>query len=160
MERNEAVSHSKAAENSDVLMRVVVDDPPAGVAFQLQRGRQDDLVPAIRETKREIVFEFAVRIGKRPTGEPNFLGPFVQGPPSGRFVYINSGTLAGQTGSCWTRRAKVPLGGITWNLIERARASGVVLEAHVAGTGRDGGPSCASVPLCAPGWRVVPAIER
>lgn len=142
-----------AAESSDVLIRVIVDEPPAGVAFQLQLGKHE-LVPAIRATRREIVFEFAVRIGRRPSGEPNFLGAFVQGPPAGRFVYINSGTLAGQANSCWTRRAKVPLNGITWNLIERAHRGNVVLESHVAGAGRDGGPACARVPLCAPGWRV------
>ena len=144
-------------ENGEILIRVIVDDPPGDVAFQLQRGKQQ-LVPAIRVTPSEIVFEFAVRIGRRPTGEPNFLGPFVQGPPAGRFVYINSGTLAGQANSCWTRRAKVPLNGITWNLIERARAENVVLESHVTGTGRDGGPACASVPLCAPGWRVARSL--
>ena len=142
------------SENSDVLIRVIVDDPPDGVVFQLQRGKQE-LVPPVRATPREIVFDFALRVGKRSTGEPNFLGPFVQGPPAGRFVYITSGTLAGQANSYWTRRAKVPLTGITWDLIERARAGNVVLESHVAGTGRDGGPACASVPLRVPGWRVV-----
>lgn len=141
------------SDNSDILIRVIVDDPPAGVALQLQRGKQE-LVPAISATPGEIVFEFAVRIGRRPSGEPNLLGPFVQGPPAGRFVYFNSGTLAGQANSCWTRRAKVPLTGITWDLIERARAGNAVLQSHVAGTGRDGGPACASVPLRAPGWSV------
>ncbi len=141
------------SENSDVLIRVIVDQPPDGVAFQLQRGKQE-LAPAVRATPREIVFEFALRIGRRPTGEPNFLGPFVQVPPAHRFVYINSGTLAGQSDSCWTRRAKVPLTGITWDLIEQARDAEAILESHVAGTGRDGGPACASVPLRA-GWRVV-----
>src|SRR5437870_1862056 len=145
------MAHSK---NSDILIRVIVDDPPGSVAFQLQRGKQE-LVPAVHATPSEIIFEFVVRIGRRPTGEPNFLGPFVHGPPAGRFMYINSGTLAGQANSCWTRRAKVPLTGITWDLIERARDGNAVLESHVAGTGRDGGPACASVPLRPPGWRVV-----
>jgi hypothetical protein len=135
-------------------LRVVVEDPPADVAFQMQRGRVE-LVRASRASRTELAFDFTVRVGRRPGGEPNFLGPFTQGPATGRFVYVNSGTLAGQTDSCWTRRAKVPLGGITWTLIERARSANVVLESRIAGTSRDGGPACASVPLRAAGWRIV-----
>ena len=83
--------------------------------------------------------------------------PFSQGPPSGRFVYVNSGTLAGQKGSCWSRRAKVPLTGITWDDLDAVRCGPVrVLEASIHGTGRDGGPACASVPLAAQ-WRARPA---
>lgn len=134
-------------------LRITVVNPPPGVRFQLQRGRRE-LEPAVRTSKTAMTFEFDVRVGKRPTGEPNFLGPFVQGPPAGRFVYVNSGTLAGQADSCWIRRAKVPLTGITWALIERARAAGSTLETEIAGTGRDGGPTCATVPLRSGGWRV------
>jgi hypothetical protein len=68
-------------------------------------------------------------------------GPFVQGPRRQRFVYLDIGTYAGQTDSCWSRRLKVPLDGIPPKLIA---ASGI-LEGRVAGTGRDGGPSCATV---------------
>ena len=102
-----------------------------------------------------MTFEFEVRVGTRSGGQPNFLGPFVQGPPAGRFVYINSGTLAGQTDSPWTRRAKVPLTSITRALIERARMAGTILEVEIDGAGRDGGPACATVPLMSGGWRVV-----
>ena len=68
-------------------------------------------------------------------------GPFVQGPRGQRFVYLDIGTYAGQAESCWSRRLKVPLTGITAKMI----AAGDVLEARVPGTGRDGGPTCASV---------------
>jgi hypothetical protein len=68
-------------------------------------------------------------------------GPFVQGPPKQRFVYINIGTYAGQDGSPWSRRLKVPLIGITRKMI----TAGGILEARVIGTGPDGGPTCATV---------------
>jgi hypothetical protein len=71
------------SKSIDVLIRVVVDDPPGGVAFQLQRGTQE-LVPALRATPKAIGFEFGVRIKTRPTGEPNFLGPFAQSSPASR----------------------------------------------------------------------------
>ena len=51
----------------------------------------------------------------------------------------------------WQRRAKVPLAGITWTMIKK----GSVIEAHIEGTARDGGPACATVPLLGGGWKVV-----
>jgi len=71
-------------------------------------------------------------------------------------VYINTGVRAGQPDSCWDRRAKVPLGGITSDLIAAALAGDVALEARIEGTARDGGPACATVPLLGDGWRLVP----
>jgi hypothetical protein len=100
-----------------------------------------------------LVFDFPVRIAKQASGLPNFLGPYTQGPPAARFVYVNSGTLAGQPDSCWTRRAKVPLTSITWTLIDEARTGDSLLEIEINGTGRDGGPTCGSVRLSS-GWRV------
>ena len=89
------------------------------------------------------------------TGEPVFLGPAAQGSVTDRFVYVNSGTMAGQAGSPWTRRAKVKLAGIDLKMVEAARRDGHCLEARIAGTGRDGGPSCATVRPLGGGWRVV-----
>jgi hypothetical protein len=130
-------------------LRIVVVDPPPGVTFALQRGK-NELVPPTRSTPKQLIFELAVRV--RDEDEPNFLGPFAQGPRGARFVYITSGTYAGQTNTPWSRRAKVHLSGITWPLIRRAK--GKPLEARFAGTARDGGPSCATVPLLGGGWQI------
>ena len=89
--------------------------------------------------------------GSNADGGPRLLGPFVQGPPTARFVYVNIGASAGQIGSPWQRRAKVPLGAIDWQPIE-ALAPGERLTAHIAGTARDGSPACATVPILPPGW--------
>ena len=132
-------------------MRITVVDPPPGVRFRLQRGRADLAAP-VGESGRAVRFDFEVRVGKRSTGEPNFLGEFAQGPPNGRFVYVNAGSLAGQNDSCWSRRAKIPFAGISWKLIEQAHTSGRRLETGMPGTGRDGGPTCASVKGIV--WRV------
>ena len=77
-------------------------------------------------------------------------GPFVQGPPRQRFVYVDIGTYAGQHDSCWSRRLKIPLEGIPAKTIR----TGGVLEARVPGTGRDGGPNCATVKDF-DGWKLV-----
>ncbi len=136
-------------------LRITIVQPPRNVAFALQRGK-DELLPPAAEADGQISFDFSVRVGVRPSdGAPNFLGPFTQGPPAGRFVYVNVGTSAGQADSPWTRRAKVPLAGIDWPIIDEALATpGAVVEARFAGTAKDGSPACATVPLLDGGWKV------
>jgi hypothetical protein len=92
-------------------------------------------------------FEFTVTVkDNRDDGLPNFLGPMTQGPATGRFIDIDIGKLAGQPDSCWERRIKVPLSRIIWDMIQQVCAdSKLVLEAHLPGTAKDGGPSCATV---------------
>lgn len=142
-----------AASERELTLRILVTHPPPGVDFLVQRGR-GDLTPAVKATRAQLTFDVPVRVGRQPGGAPNFLGPYTQGPVHSRFVYVNSGTYAGQSESCWSRRAKVPLTAITWPLIERALASSGVLEVEFPGTGRDGGPTCASVKLADDAWRV------
>ncbi len=144
---------------SEVPLRVTIVRPPANVEFRLQRGRSE-LVPPTRVTAADIRFDFALRLGPtRQPNRPNLVGAVAQGPPASRFVYVNSGLRAGQQASCWDRRAKVPLRGITSDLLEAALAADdVVLEARIEGTARDGGPACATVPLLGGGWRLVPKV--
>ncbi len=139
----------------NVPLRITLLNPPPGVLFRLQSGRAELTAP-VHEDACAISFDFEVRVADRDAGHPpRFLGPFTQGPPTARFVYVNSGKHAGQPDSCWDRRAKIPLGGITWSLLEQVLAKkGAVLEVQIEGTGRDGGPACATVPL-ARTWRVV-----
>lgn len=137
--------------------RIVVLAPPAGVAFALQRGRRELGEPAT-SSGQDLRFEFTLLAGRSPDGSPRFSGEFVQGPAGGKFVYVNSGTLAGQADSCWTRRAKVGLQMLNWATVERAAAAeSNLLQARIAGVARDGGPACASVPLLDGGWIIVRA---
>src|SRR5882762_3520035 len=107
--------------NNEVPVRIVVTAPPAGVRFAVQHGK-GELVSPVTADGSPLSFEVSLRVGAKQRREaPNFLGPYVHGPRRDRFVYINSGTRAGQSGSCWSRRAKVGLQGITWALIERVR---------------------------------------
>lgn len=142
------------AERSALPLRIVVEQPLPGVALALQRGAsaKATLVGPAHVSTDAHVFDFEVTLdGSNAAGGPRLLGPFVQGPPTARFVYITIGASAGQIGSPWQRRAKVPLGAIDRELIE-ALAPGERLTAHIAGTARDGSPACATVPILAPGW--------
>jgi hypothetical protein len=135
-------------------LRIIVVGPPAGVTFALQRGR-DQLEPPVVATPDAVWFDFDVEVADAAANPPRLVGDFAQGPPGARFVYVNSGTMAGQTESCWTRRAKVPLASIDAELVHETLAhTGTVLQARVFGRSRDGGPACASVKLLE-GWTPV-----
>jgi hypothetical protein len=150
------------AERSALPLRIVVDQPVPGVALALQRGASGkaSLVGPVQVSAEAIVFDFEVTLdGSIADGRPRLLGPFVQGPPAARFVYINVGASAGQIGSPWQRRVKVPLGAIDWRAIE-ALAPGERLTARFNGTARDGSPACATVPILPPGWVARRSFER
>ena len=143
-------------------LRIVMEDPVPGVTIALQRGLSGkaELIGPVSSSPEALVFEFDINLrGATADGTPRLLGPFVQGPPTARFVYLNSGAAAGQAGTTWQRRAKVPLSGLSWALID-ALPPGVRLEARIAGKSRDGGPACASVPLLAPGWRMASTFRE
>jgi hypothetical protein len=141
-------------EDKEIPLRVIVVDPPGGVMLAIQAGRSDLHQPT-RSCGKAVSFDFTVRV--RPVGNTvNVLGGFSQGPPAARFVYVNSGTYAGDPTSPWGRRAKVPLSGITPQLVRELEATpGSVLETYIVGTAKDGGPACATVPLLGNGWAVV-----
>lgn len=137
-------------------LRIVLEKPPAGVDFGLQKGRGSsyETIQKQRFRGKDLSFEFTVRVKGDSKGPPNFLGSFAQGSPGERFIYIDIGTYAGQTGTGWSRRLKIPLRGITWDMIDRVLADAEsLLEIQLPGTGKDGGPTCATVKPF-PGWKL------
>ena len=156
VERNTLHSAKKLTVIEHALrLRLIVLRPPPGVQFCLQRGASE-LVNVVVSTGADISFDLAVRAQPVANGDvARFLGPFTQGPPAVRFLYVCSGTSAGQLDSCWTRRAKIPLTGIAWPLVEQACAApNARLVACFDGSARDGGPACATVSLLDGGWRL------
>ncbi|MEK6335463.1 MAG: DUF5990 family protein [Acidobacteriota bacterium] len=126
---------------AEIALRIVLQQPPAGVDFGLQKGRGSgyEVVQKQRSTDGDLKFDFAVTVKAGKEVLPDFAGPFVQGPAGERFVYLDIGTCAGQENTPWSRRLKIPLSGITWDLAN----SHDTLIALIPGTGTDGGPSCA-----------------
>ena len=144
---------------TEIPLRILVQHPPPGVTFAMQHGTTRLIAPTAI-TADAIQFDVSVRLAPDES-IPRLLGPIVHGPPATRFLYVNSGLSAGLPGTCWNRRAKVPLAGVTWALIcAHEAAPDSCIEARIVGTARDGGPCCASVPLLGEGWRVVPLASR
>ena len=140
---------------TSIRIRIHVLNPPPGVSFAIQRGRTD-LLPPSTVGAGSIEFQFVVRLGDPlDDGSPNFLGEFAQGPPTDRFVYLNSGVRAGQSGSCWDRLAKLKFASIPRDLVEGVLGhQDRFIEARVVGTMKDGGPVCATVKPAAVSWKL------
>jgi hypothetical protein len=142
-------------ERFDLPLCIVVEEPVRGLALALQRGQagKATLRAPARSSLAAVAFELEVTVdGSLSDGRPRLLGPFVQGPPDARFVYLAVGKKAGQVEAPWDGRVKVPLGGVGWNRIEEVPPDGR-LVARIAGQSSKGGPALASVRLLPPGWR-------
>jgi len=128
----------------ELTLRIVVESPPEGVDYGVQKGRGSiyETIQKQRSSGDDLTFQFdaALKSAGKATAA-DIAGPFVQGPKAQRFIYLDIGTAAGQMDSRWSRRLKIPLTGITPEMI----AAQGILEARVPGTGRDGGPTCATV---------------
>lgn len=149
---------SDMAVKRELNFRVIVKEPLAGVTYAVQRGKADLLAPA-HSSKGELTFEFALTLADIDANPPRLTGEFAQGPANKRFVYVNTGTMAGQKNSPWTRRAKVPLYGINRSMLAKlveAERGDLVLEARIRGIGKDYGPACATIPFLSE-WSVVGA---
>lgn len=129
--------------------------PPPGVVFAVQRGRAELLSP-YASNGESIAFAITLQLGPALAGGSfNFRGAYAQGTPADRFIYLNSGVLAGQAASCWERRAKVKLADIPRPLVESAVGDpACAIEARILGTASDGGPICASVRPHAISWHL------
>ena len=86
-------------QNPEIRLQITLVSPIPNVMFALQRGK-DELVDKTLSSGADLAFSFVVNY-VLADDQPNFRGPFVQGPRGGRFVYINSGELAGQASSPW-----------------------------------------------------------
>jgi hypothetical protein len=145
----------------EITLRIVLQRPTPDVDFALQKGKGSkyELVQKQRSSPdADLKFDFSVTVKFDKDGDPDFFGPFVQGPRGDRYVYVGIGTYAGQTNTPWSRRLKVPLSCITSDLIETRS----ILIGEIPGTGKDGGPSCAYIwrKQFDPPWRWQPTKTK
>ena len=132
----------------EIALKIILENPPAGIVFGIQKGSGNNYETIQKQISGAAIlhFNFTITVKWNKDGSPNFLGAFVQGPPTERFIYIDIGTAAGDINSVWSRRLKIPLKGITIEMINKLlTGSAIILETKVPGTGKDGGPNCATV---------------
>jgi len=102
---------------------------------KLDVGIQDK-AQAVHAGKRQkngsMFFECDLEVSRdESTGQPKFRGPFVQGTPDARFLYL-SWKRTGASRALWYWRVKVPLAGITWKDVS-SMGSNELLEADITG---------------------------
>ena len=132
----------------EIALKIILENPPSGVVFGIQKGSGNNYETIQKQISGVAIlhFNFTITVKWNKDGSPNFLGAIVQGPPTERFIYIDIGTAAGDINSVWSRRLKIPLKGITMEMINKLlTGSAIILETKVPGTGKDGGPNCATV---------------
>jgi hypothetical protein len=79
-----------------------------------------------------------------PDGATNLKGPYIQGPPGGRFIYLNWGTIDEPGTFNLFRRAKLWLTAVPPQVLRSATEQGV-LVGRLGLTDTKGNPLCASV---------------
>jgi hypothetical protein len=128
------------------MFRIVLEKPVSGVEYGIQKGKGKNYETVQKQMAQssDLTFEIPVSVKLDEKNNPVFLGPFAQGTPLDRFIYVDIGTYAGQKNTPWSRKLKIPLTGISKTLINKISAQ-QVLVTKVPGTGKDGGPSCATV---------------
>ena len=138
--------------NKEITLRMILEKPVAGVEYGVQKGK-GAVYETIQKQKAgfsDLVFEIPVLAKSDEQGNYSWTGPFIQGKAGERFIYIDIGTYAGQVDSPWSRRLKIPLTGISNTVMDTLHP---VLVTRVPGTGKDGGPNCATVKPF-PGWEL------
>ena len=67
----------------EIVLRIILENPPAGVDFGLQKGKGNDYqtVQTQRSGDKDLSFEFSVGVKEGKNGSATFVGPFAQGPP-------------------------------------------------------------------------------
>jgi len=137
-------------------LHITLLQPPPGIDFGLQEGKGSEYktIQCQRSGKHDLHFEAVIKIKSGKDGRPDFSGPLVQGPAGERFIYIDIGTYAGQTGTDCARRLKIPLKGIDASfLLTFSATPNAIIEANINGTGKDGGPTCGTVKPF-DGWKI------
>jgi hypothetical protein len=141
---------------NELTLHITLLQPPGDTDFGLQKGKGNDYetIQKQRSGNGDLHFEAIINTKQDKNNKADFTGPLVHGPIGERFLYIDIGTYAGQSNSVWGRRLKIPLASITNQVLEQlSRSPNHILQTHIAGTGKDGGPTCGTVKPFE-GWKI------
>ncbi|MCY3857745.1 MAG: DUF5990 family protein [Gammaproteobacteria bacterium] len=141
-------------------IKIQLVEPPVNFAVCLQRGKgakaeRLDYVEVLKNNGQTVEFELEVTVRKAKNGpEPDYFGPFAQGPISARFFYLCIGSVVEAGDPMWSGRVKVPLAGLDWSTIDAATTPGHFLFARYQASKPDGKPVYATVKLLDDGWTI------
>ncbi|MFJ2955058.1 DUF5990 family protein [Streptomyces sp. NPDC087270] len=108
-----------------------------------RRGHPGELLGLVSGDAPSVVWELEVT-ATAVAGGWDLRGPYVQGRPGGRFVYLSWGTVEPARGFAMFRRAKLLFNGVDREVLESAVARGA-LVGRLGLTDVRGNPLCAAV---------------
>ncbi|MGF7218221.1 hypothetical protein GGR92_004398 [Spirosoma lacussanchae] len=131
---------------NEINLKILLQNPVDGLVYGLQKGKgvQNEIVQAQIGNGRDLTFRFVIHLKQPSESALSLTGPFVQGPPGNRFVYITIGSYAGQAGTASNGRLKVPLPEAAFQ-DALARGSAYGWSCKVPGSTKDGKPVYATV---------------
>jgi hypothetical protein len=122
-------------------------DSPGGyhnihVAVQ-RRNKRDELLGLVPADAPTATWSLDCTTTRSTTGV-DIRGPYIQGPPGGRFIYLSWGTVDGAERFTLFRRAKLWLDAIPPPVLDEAVQRGL-LVGRLGLTDHKGNPTCAAV---------------
>jgi Family of unknown function (DUF5990) len=108
-----------------------------------RRGRPDELLNLVPGDAPYAAWTVDCAAVATPTGV-DLRGPYIQGPPGGRFIYLSWGTVGDDKNFTLFRRAKLWLNAIPPGVLDDALEVGL-LVGRLGLTDRKGNPLCAAV---------------
>ena len=114
------------------------------------RNRRDELLGLVAGNSRSAVWTLDCVAVLSATGI-DLRGPYIQGPPGGRFIYLSWGTVDDNKQFALFRRAKLWLDAVPTDVMASATDLGL-LVGRLRLTDRKGSPVCAAVRPPAIAW--------
>lgn len=108
-----------------------------------RRGKPAELLGVVPGDSPGATWTLDATVTATPGGGADLKGPYIQGPPGGRFIYLNWGTVDAGAFTMF-RRAKLRLDAVSPEVLRSAQEQGF-LVARVILTDPNGNPTCASV---------------
>lgn len=125
-----------------------------------RQNRRDELLGLVPGDAQSATWTLDCTAAASPAGA-DLKGPHIQGPPGGRFIYLSWGTVDDAQTLTLFRRAKLWLGAVPPEVIDRALSLGL-LVGRLGLSDAKGHPLCAAVrpPVIEWSARTAPAGPR
>jgi|SRR5438477_1090843 len=120
-----------------------------------RRNRRDELLGLVPGDSPSVTWTLDCTAAASSTAV-DLKGPYIQGPPRGRFIYLSWGTIDDAHSFTLFRRAKLWLDAIPRGVVDSALDLGV-LVGRIGLTDHKGNPLCAAVRPPAIEWYAAPA---
>ena len=131
---------------------------PCDEGDKKRRNRRDELLGLVAGNAASATWTLDCAAVPLATGI-DLRGPYIQGPPSGRFIYLSWGTVDDNKHFTLFRRAKLWLDGVPADVMDSAGKLGM-LVGRLGLTDGKGNPVCAAVRPPAIEWSAPVVLKR